>query len=448
MIVDELALYAADQVRSGLTPEVSHAAKRALVDWFSALLPGTQVQPATSLIRAHAHELGVGRASLPGLRTTAFPASAAWINGSVSHAVEFDDIYRDAIYHPGCPTVAASLAVAEHLGASGRRLLEAITVGYEISTRIGEAVQPSHYKYFHTTGTVGCFGGAAAAAVLLSPLEHVTAHALATAATFASGLQQAFRSDAMTKAQHAGHAAWVGVTSAFGASQGVTGVLDILEGGAGFGAALADGPDWSRATDGLGYRFNIQSVTVKNHGCCGHTFASIDGLLALREQHGFDMQAIERIEIKTYAAAVEVAGIKAPRSPFECKFSIPYVVSHAAKYGSVRLAAFDPGRIFDEELRSLMPRVQIAADAELTSKFPGMRAARVQVHLKSGQVLEHFQPYRIGDPEAPLTDEQISEKFLELASPVISDRMARELLERLWSIDQEADVSALNLQAL
>src|SRR5690606_9794116 len=157
----------------------------------------------------HAHELGVGKASLPGLQTSTQPATAAWINGSVSHAVEFDDIFRDAIYHPGCPTIAAALAVAEHRGATGKQLLEAITIGYEISTRIGAAVQPSHYKYFHTTGTVGCFGGAAASAALLSDQAQVTAHALATSATFASGLQQAFRSDAMTKALHAGHAAWV-----------------------------------------------------------------------------------------------------------------------------------------------------------------------------------------------------------------------------------------------
>ncbi|HEY9280626.1 MAG TPA: MmgE/PrpD family protein [Eoetvoesiella sp.] len=448
MIIEELSQYAADQLKAGLTPEVSHAAKRALVDWFSALFPGTKVQPATILMQAHAHELGMGKASLPGLKTRTLPGTAAWINGSVSHAVEFDDIFRDAIYHPGCPTIAAALAVAEHRQASGQQLLEAITIGYEISTRIGAAIQPSHYKYFHTTGTVGCFGSAAASAALLSNQPSVTAHALATSATFASGLQQAFRSEAMTKALHAGHAAWVGVTSAFGAEKGLTGVLDILEGAAGFGAALASEPNWAKATEGLGSRYNITRMTVKNHGCCGHTFASIDGLLALRSQHGFDIQAIDRIQIETYAAGVEVAGIKEPKSPFECKFSIPYVVSHAAKYGSVRLAAFDADRIFEQELRALMPRIQLEADPELTSKFPNVRAARVRVYLKSGQVVEHFQPFRIGDPEAPLSDEQISEKLLELASPVISDAAAKQLLNRLWSIDKVDDVRALSLHAL
>lgn len=448
MLITELSNYAAEQINTGLSKDVSHAAKRAFVDWFAALFPGTRAQPASSLIQAHSHELGVGRSSLPGLRTTAFPATAAWINGSVSHAVEFDDIYRDAIYHPGCPTVAAALSVAEHLGASGQQLLKSITIGYEISTRIGAAVQPSHYKYFHTTGTVGCFGSAAAAAALLSPTPAVTAHALATSATFASGLQQAFRSDAMTKALHAGHAAWVGVTAAFGAEKGITGVLDILEGSAGFGAALADRPNWSKATDGLGTRYNIKNITVKNHGCCGHAFASIDGVLALKQKHGFELQDIDRIEIDTYAAAVEVAGIKDPQSSFECKFSIPYVVSHAAKYGSVRLSAFDAERIIEADLRVLMPRIHVKSDPDLTSNFPNMRAARVKIHLKTGVVLEHMQPFRIGDPESPLSDEQISEKFLELASPVITENQAKQLLNQLWSIDTVSDLRSLRLSGV
>lgn len=448
MIINELSRYATDQLKSGLSPDVAHDAKRALVDWFSALFPGTKIEPAASLMRAHAHELGIGRASLPGLKTSALPATAAWINGSVSHAVEFDDIFRDAIYHPGCPTIAAALAVSEHIQASGKRLLEAITIGYEISTRIGTAVQPSHYKFFHTTGTVGCFGSAAASAALLSEQANVTAHALATSATFASGLQQAFRSEAMTKALHAGHAAWVGVTSAFGAHNGVTGVLDILEGSAGFGAALSKEPNWSKATEGLGSIYNIGNMTVKNHGCCGHTFAAIDGLLELRERHGFTLQDIDRIRIKTYAAGVEVAGIKEPKSPFECKFSIPYVVAHAAKYGSVRLAAFETERILEADIRALMKRIELSADPELTSKFPTMRAAHVSVQLKNGQTLEHFQPFRIGDPESPLSDEQITDKFLELASPVITDAGAKQLLAQLWSIDQLNDLRSLNLGTL
>ncbi|HEX5633189.1 MAG TPA: MmgE/PrpD family protein, partial [Gemmatimonadales bacterium] len=191
-LLGEIAAYGARDATGELPAEVVHHAKRAVIDWFAALYPGTRVSPAVNLVRAHAAELGVGRSSLPGFGTTAFPATAAWINGSASHSPEFDDIFREGIYHPGCPVIAAALALAEDRGMSGRNLLAAITVGYEISTRIGAAVQPSHYRFFHTTGTVGVFGGAAAAAALLAPGHvGVMRHALATAGTFAAGLQQA-----------------------------------------------------------------------------------------------------------------------------------------------------------------------------------------------------------------------------------------------------------------
>src|SRR5690606_7230318 len=130
---------------------------------------GSRQAPGTLLMKAHADELGQGYSSIPGTGHVAPAATAAWINGSASHTVEFDDIFRDAIYHPGCPTVAAALAVAESVNANGSDLLNAVIAGYEISTRIGAAIQPAHYRYFHTTGTVGCLGAAAAASVLLAP---------------------------------------------------------------------------------------------------------------------------------------------------------------------------------------------------------------------------------------------------------------------------------------
>lgn len=448
MIIDEFARYAQLEAGRPLSPEVTHHAKRALIDWFSALFPGIAVAPNAQLLKAHAAELGHGRSSLPGQRTTAFPATAAWINGSVSHAVEFDDIFRDAVYHPGCPTIGAALAVAEDRGASGEQLLKAITVGYEISTRIGAAVQPSHYKFFHTTGTVGCFGGAAATAALAGPGDaDVMRHALATAASFASGLQQAFRSDAMTKALHAGHAAWVGVTAGVGAANGITGALDILEGAAGFGAALSDDPKWERATDGLGTRYNITAITQKNHGCCGHTFAAIDAMLDIRAQHRIDPAQIESIRVDTYKTALDVTGNFEPRTAFEAKFSLPYVVAHALLYGAVRLNAFEDQRLADTAIRALMAKTKLVADPELTAKFPNVRAARVTVTLRDGRAVEQFAPCRKGDPEAPLTDADLNDKFLELASPVIGAEAARVLLGQLWHLERH-DLAALNLRTL
>jgi 2-methylcitrate dehydratase PrpD len=448
MLVDQFAEYARFEAGRALPADVEYHAKRALIDWFSALFPGTAVSPSLQLVRAHENELGHGKSSLPGLRTTAFPATAAWINGSTSHAVEFDDIFRDAIYHPGCPTIAAALAVAEDRRASGANLLKAITVGYEISTRIGVAIQPSHYRFWHTTGTVGCFGSAAASAVLLDGSNpDVMRHALATAATFASGLQQAFRSDAMTKALHAGHAAWVGVTAATGAAHGVTGALDILEGDAGFGAAMSIEPGWEHATEDIGIRYNIKSITQKNHGCCGHAFAAIDAMLEIRQKRDIDASEIESIRVDTYKTALELTGNFEPRTAFEAKFSLPYVVCHALLYGAVRLNAFEPERLADGRLRGLMARTKLNNAPELSAKFPKMRAARVAVTLRNGEVFEHFSPCRKGDPEAPLTDADLNDKFIELSAPVIGLEPARGLLDMLWQIESH-DVSALRLTAL
>ncbi len=448
MIVDEFARYAQFEAGRPLPAEVAHHAKRALIDWFSALFPGIGGAPASQLMRAHACELGHGKSSLPGQRTTAFAGTAAWINGSISHAVEFDDIFRDAIYHPGCPTISAALAIAEDRGSSGADLLKAITVGYEVSTRIGAAVQPAHYRFFHTTGTVGCFGSAAATAALVAGGNaDVMRHALATAASFAAGLQQAFRSDAMTKALHAGHAAWVGVTAGIGAASGITGALDILEGAAGFGAAMAQNPNWAMATEGLGTRYNIASITQKNHGCCGHTFAAIDAMLDIRARQPIDPAQIESIRVQTYQTALDVTGNFEPRTAFEAKFSLPYVVGHALLYGAVRLNAFERARLADPALRALMGRTQLQADPQLSAAFPTQRAARVTVALRNGQLLEQFAPCRKGDPEAPLSDADLNDKFIELASPVVGAEPARRLLEQLWQLEQQ-ETGALRLTSL
>lgn len=445
-ILDEIAAYTQYEAGRELSEEVMHHAKRAVLDWFSALYPGTRVSPATNFVRAHFRELGQGRSSLPGFKTTTFPATAAWINGTASHAVEFDDIFRDAVYHPGVPTIAAALAVAEDEECSGRDLLRAVAIGYEVSTRIGAAVQPSHYKFFHTTGTVGCFGSAAAVAFLTNPGDKdVMRHSLATAATFASGLQQAFRSESMTKALHGGHAAATGVTAAKGAANGITGALDILEGDAGFGAALSDGPNWGRATDGLGERYNITRITQKSHGCCGHTFAAIDAVLLLREQIGeLHPAAIRSITVDTYQTAIDVTGNFEPQSAYQAKFSLPYVISHALLYGSVRLNAFSEMRLADERTRALMRRVTLNGDPVLSAGFPSMRAARVTITTEDGRTFEHFSPYRKGDPEAPLSDAELNDKFDELVAPVIGREPALRLREKLWQLDR-IDLSELML---
>ncbi|HZT64041.1 MAG TPA: MmgE/PrpD family protein, partial [Burkholderiales bacterium] len=311
------------------------------------------------------------------------------------------------------------------------------------STRIAAAMGRAHYKYWHNTGTIGCFGAASAAAEIIG-LDRVRfAHALATVTTFAAGLQQAFRSDSMSKPMHAGRAAEAGVTAALAAARGVTGSLDIVEGEAGFGRAMGyadagEGPDWERALATLGEDFHICRMTVKNHACCGHAFAAIDGALALKARMGVSAKEIARVRVGGYRATLEVAGIAEPATAAEARFSTPYLVATALTHGSVRLAAFEQPRLGNAETRSLMRRVELALDPAVDAAFPAQRSARVAIESRDGRRAEHFQPTRKGDPDMPLSDAELDAKYLELAAPVLGEEKARAQLARLWTLERQS----------
>ncbi|MGR3375447.1 MmgE/PrpD family protein [Salipiger abyssi] len=444
-VLGELAGFVAAEAR-WQDPALMHHAKRAVIDWLAAIFPGTRYAPSPQLVAALGDERGQGRSSLVGIGSTAFAASAAWVNGTASHAAELDDIYREAVYHPGSPTVAAALAVAEDRGASGADFLRAVAAGYEVAGRVGAAVQPAHSQLFHATGTLGCLGAATAAAMLLSPgkAEEI-GHAIATAASFASGLQEAIRAETMTKPIHAGHAAAVGVRAAQAAAAGVTGAMAILDGPVGFAAALAGGEaDWSRARQGLGDRYVIASPTHKLYACCGHLFPVLDAVLALRAEHGIAAEEVAAVEVTTYQAALDATARHQPRSAYEGKFSMPYVIAHALVYGSVGIDAFEADRVQSPELRALMARCTLSGDPEMSAAFPSRRPARVRIVQTDGRAEEHALSVRRGDPEAPLSDAELTEKYLGLAAPVIGAARAQGLLEAVWRLEATG-IEALGL---
>ncbi|MBS0335636.1 MAG: MmgE/PrpD family protein [Proteobacteria bacterium] len=440
-VVEKFADYATGSRTKPIPAEALHHAKRAVIDWYAALLPGAVVAPATLFEKALAEDLDRGNARLA-LGRKASTRAAALINGTAAHAVEVDDIFKFGIYHPGAPTIAAALATAQSAGASGEAFLRAVIVGYEISTRIGAAMGRAHYKYWHNTGTIGTFGAASAAAEIFALDRNRFAHALATAATMAAALQQAFRMDSMSKPLHAGHAAEAGVLAAAGAREGVTGSLDVIEGEAGMGRAMSDGPDWDKAVATLGREHHITMMTFKNHACCGHTFAAIDGAQEAQRMLGVKAGEIARVRVGSYRAAKEVSGYEDPATPAEGRFSLKYVVATALVHGSVRLAAFEPARMQDPATRALMQKIEVAIDPELDAAFPNQRAARVAIDTVDGRSAEYLQPARKGDPELPLTDRDLEDKYLELASPVLGAATAKALVAKLWKLEALPNVGA------
>ncbi|WP_428035253.1 MmgE/PrpD family protein [Amphritea sp.] len=419
--IQSLAEAAASWHQSPLSDDISQATRRAILDWFATTLPGC-VQPPAMLLAAACHSSrGNGKAVCYVDGSLGSARHAALINGTASHTVEFDDIFKDGGYHPGSPTIAAALAVAQDQEASLEQLHRAIIAGYEVGCRISLAIQPSHYTYWHITSTVGTIGAAVAAAMLLKGDATIIANAIALATSFAGGHQQNLQGEGMAKAMHPGHAADAGILAAMAAAEGMTGSMDSLHAPKGYAAATsASTGNWDAAFEGLGEWTPITRMTVKNHGCCGHIFPALDGLRILQSEHDFAVEDIHSIHIEGYGPTYNMCNRPAPKSAQEARFSIQYCIAAQFFLGAVRLSAFTETALAREDIRAFMPRVSVSEDAELAAAYPRKRMARINVTLNNGQTLNHFQQTRKGDPENPLTDAEMIAKYDELAGSVIA----------------------------
>lgn len=441
---EELARGAVDARSRPLPEPAVRAALAAIVDWTAVTVAGAVAEQAERLRTALLP--GAGPCRVPGTTATAPAETAALINGTAAHALELDDIYAPGLYHPGAPTIAAALAVAERSGASGADLVRGVVIGYEVGNRVASTLGAAHYRYWHNTGTAGTIAAAAAAAEILRLDAGPFAHALALAATTGAGLQQTFRSDSMGKPLHSGHAAQAGTVAALAASAGFTGTLSVLDGEIGMGVVMSDSPSWEQAGAPFGPGFLIERTTVKPYPCCGHVFAAIDAALELRAA-GVRAEDVARIEAESYSTALTVAGNPAPATPFEAKFSMPFVVAHALVHGEVAAGAFTEDRLADERVGALMHKVALRPAAEFDDAFPARRGARVTVVDRAGHPRSVTVPDRRGDPANPVTPAQLDAKFSSLVEPVLGPGRAAELRKGLWELPDVADVRTLPLGA-
>lgn len=433
---ERLADLAAGWLEAPIGDTLRDAVHCATLDWFATTLPGTLQPPATLLAAG-----GLAREGKAWCYTSERwidPRSAAFVNAAASHTVEFDDIFRDGGYHPGSPTFAAALAVAQDISASRDAFDRAVIGGYEVGCRIAMALQPRHYEFWHITGTVGTFGAAAAVAMLLGCDRDGIAHAIAIAASFAGGVQQNLQGESMVKAMHPGHAADAGILAAYAAASGATGALDSLDGPKGYSAATSAGTgNWDAAFDGAGEWTPITRMTVKVHGCCGHIFPALDALEALRSQHGFGPDDIEAIRIEGYGPTKDICDRPDPQVAQEARFSAQYCLSALMVLGGVRLAAFAPEALRNTRIRALMPRISVERAEDLAAEYPRKRMARLHLTLKDGRSLSQFQPSRRGDPDNPISRADLHAKYEELVSPVLP----KAELERLrTTISDGADL--------
>lgn len=422
--------------RRDLPADVVHDTRRAVLDWFAAMLPGCTEGPVLPLSRALHSARGEGAAVSYVDGSTGSARHAALLNGVASHTSEFDDIFRDGGYHPGSPTISAALAVAQAEGASAEAFHRAVIGGYEVGCRIAMALQPSHYRNWHITATVGTMGAAVATAMLKGCGADGIGNAIAIASSFAGGHQENLQGQGLTKPLHCGHAAEAGVLAGLAAAEGITGSPDSLHAAYGYAAATSDSTgNWAAGLAGVGDWTPISRMTFKNHGCCGHIFPTLDGLRAVQAERPFGPDDVARIVVHGYGPTASICDRMKIETAADARFSVQYCTAALLHMGAVRLAAFTPQALARADFRAFMPKVTVIADPEIAAAYPAKRQARLEITFTNGDVVTHFQPTRKGDPDDPLTDAELFDKFDELAAEALTPTEALRLRTCVMSSD-------------
>ena len=432
LLADTLAALRPDD----LPPAVLDDTRRSVLDWLGSALAGS-IEPPARMAQRVAAGFGVSSEATVFSCGRGSALAAAFANGVASHILELDDVHKGSTLHGAAPIIPAALAVAEREHADGPSFLLAVAVGYEAALRIGEAVNPSHYRFWHPTGTVATFGAAAAAASLLHLNAGQMLDALGSAGTQAAGLWEFNADGSMSKHLHPGKAALNGILAADLARAGFTGASRILEGDRGFLRAMSEHADASRITDGLGERWKIAENCFKLHSCCGHTHTAIDTALELRAPG-----AVRAIDIEMYGPGFEIVKELNPRTPYQAKFSIAYCVAAALSEGRVGLDQFTPDRFpVHGPIAGLLQRTTLTVAEDLTAKYPAAWPARLTVTMENGDVLRGGADYPRGNPENPVSTAELRTKFHNLVVPRFGPDIAARALGAMDALDTCPDMT-------
>ncbi len=386
----------------------------------------SDTDPDRAVLRVAAAWGGTPEAGVVGAGDRLPAPSAALVNGTLAHALDFDDTHLPSVLHPSAGVVPAALAAAEAAGSSATELAAAIAAGVEITNRLGmasyaPAIRNSIFfdKGFHATSICGTIGAAATGAMLRGLDAEGVAHAMGIAASMGAGVIEANRTGGSVKRVHCGWAAHSGLVAAAMAAEGVTGPPTVLEGRFGFFQAYLDGRYDSEALlDDLGTRWELLRTVYKPYPSNHFTHPGIDCALALRAQ-GLDPDDVDAVTLGVAAPVLRtIAEPRAdkvrPRSAYHAKFSGPFTVAAALMGGGglgLSLDDFTEATATDPRRLNLAERVEVVADDRATEIFPRGFAAVLRVRTKSGAVLEHRVDSSRGGEEHPLTRDDLMLKF-------------------------------------
>jgi 2-methylcitrate dehydratase PrpD len=445
----ELAERYASLTFDELPSEVLERAKGFVLDTVGVAAGGVDL-PSSTQLATWVVGLG-GRAESSIIGGTRVPASqAALVNATIAHGLELDDVDNSSSLHPGVVVIPTALAVAEACGASGQEFLVAVVAGYDAIIRIGRAAGPvaQYERGFHPTATCGVFAAAVTASQLLRLDAGHTANAMGIAGSFAAGNLEYMANGAWTKRLQVGGAAQAGVMAAQLAAEGYTGPTTILEGESGFLRAHSGAPKLALLTQGLAEPYSILEVSVKPFACCRYCQTPIDAVLELVDTHEIDADDVTSIDVGMVSAGIPIvaeprARKLAPTNPVDAQFSVYYAVAVALRRRGAFIDEFDEPTIHDPAVRDLLPLVHVHADPALDELYPEHWPSTVSITLTSGERFDLLAKSCRGDPDKPLSREELVQKFEALSRASLDPGTARAAADLIDGIDAEENVDGL-----
>ncbi|WP_274427137.1 MmgE/PrpD family protein [Chelativorans sp. YIM 93263] len=438
-LTQRIADYAASADWDTLPRSVRERAKRLLLDYLGNAVRGASLSDSSPVFRKTLTALGIhngGDLRVAGSAEGHGPAAAAMLAGIYAHSLDFDDTHGESSLHPSAPVISAALAAAQMTGADGKATLAAIVAGFEVCCRLGLALDPTaHYRRgYHPTATAGAFGAAVAAGKLMGLSARQQEAALGAVLSLAAGSLQFLENGSWNKRFQVGAAAMNGIMGARLALDGFVGATAAVEGKHGLLAMYTDEPHPEKAVAGLGERYETLAIGVKPYPSCRYTHASIDLLLALREEHGLTADEVQSVEVAMHSNGVRLTGEpiaakKNPQSIVDGQFSMPFVGAVALHQG--RFGWDDYALLSDAEVLSVADRFSVRTDKTLDRDSKLLFSGAVIIETSRG-TFKGARNLPSGEPDEFPDDPSFRAKFQSLAAPVIganAARLADEVLE-------------------
>ena len=452
-VTRELAAYATETRFEDYPSEAVVKAKTLILDSIGCMLGGCQTNLGRALLTPIQSMGGSTESTIVGGRMKVPTVHAAFVNGNTANALDYDDTERGGLGHPGATIIPAALAIGEWKKASGKDVLNAILIAYDVADRIGRAIQPSYDRLQKVwgVGTWQTFGAVVAAGRILQlDLDHMLNAFGVAGATAPLPNTQKWGWDIEERPIHwvkepTGWPSWTGTMAALLASQGFIGNKYILDGDNGFWImAGSDQCDFDAMTKGLGKDYEVRNVAIKPYSSCRWQHAALDCVEDLKKTYQLTPEEIRSITVHSFGW-VKRQEIYGPTQMVDAEFSIPHTVS-------MLLLGYPPGpswytdeNLKSEKVRNLSKKVKVEIDSNLDKAYfeEGRLSARVDILKGNGERLEKFVGMPKGDPLNPLTDQEIEEKFRHLASYSLKDREIEAVIERVHELEKTNDISEL-----